>query len=97
VDGFGRPWIERDEQGTCQQYYSIRVRSIAAYRLGYARPRMGSIGSETMRKWGCSPTPGSFDADGMSYSALIKAHGSSYCFYSGKDFGKDGVAVAKLV
>jgi predicted GH43/DUF377 family glycosyl hydrolase len=95
--GFGRPWIERDEEGTYHLYYSIRVRSLAAYRLGYATSKDGLDWVRKDAEMGLSPTPGSFDAHGMSYSALIDVHGSTYCFYNGNDFGKDGFAVAKLV
>jgi hypothetical protein len=95
--GFGRPWIERDEEGTYHLYYSIRVRSVAAYRLGYATSKDGLDWVRNDAAMGLLPTPDSFDANGMSYSALIKAHGSTYCFYNGNDFGKDGVAVARLV
>lgn len=95
--GFGRPWIRLDEQGTYHLYYSIRVCSLAAYRLGYASSRDGLNWLREDAEMGLSPTPGSFDANGMSYSAVIEAHGSTYCFYNGDDFGKEGFALAKLV
>lgn len=94
--GFGRPWIEVDAQGTWHLFYSIRVCSLAAYRLGYATSRDGLDWTRRDAELGLEPTPGSFDADGMSYSAIIRAHGTTYCFYNGSDFGREGFAAARL-
>ncbi|PMS37504.1 hypothetical protein B0G57_110166 [Trinickia symbiotica] len=95
--GFGRPWIEIDEHGTYHLYYSIRVCSLAAYRLGYATSEDGLNWVRKDAEMGLEPTPGSFDSNGLSYSAIIEAHGSTYCFYNGNDFGREGFAVSKLI
>lgn len=95
--GFGRPWIEIDARGTWHMFYSIRVRSLAAYRLGYATSRNGLEWTRRDSELGLEPTPASFDSDGMSYSAIIHAHGQTYCFYNGNGFGREGFAVARLL
>jgi hypothetical protein len=31
------------------------------------------------------------------YAAAITAHGKTWCFYNGNDFGRDGFALAELI
>jgi hypothetical protein len=94
--GFGRPWIVKNDRGY-ELYYSIRRRSVGAYRLGYARSNDGAHWHRLDKEMGLEPTPGSFDANAMSYSAVIDVDGRTYCFYNGDSFGRAGFAVAELI
>jgi hypothetical protein len=94
--GFGRPWIIRNEE--CYRlFYSIRRRSFGAYRLGYAESADGQHWDREDDMLGLEPTPGTFDAQAMSYAAPITINGKTFCFYNGNDFGADGFAVAELI
>lgn len=95
--GFGRPWIRVLPNGKHQLFYSVRRRSVRAYRLGYAESDDGIHWTRLDGRMGLDVGPvGSFDADAIMYSAVIEAHGRTYCFYNGNHFGKDGFAVARL-
>ncbi|PVX82302.1 hypothetical protein [Paraburkholderia unamae] len=94
--GFGRPWITKSANGKYQLYYSIRRRSLRAYRLGYAESDDGIHWLRKDDEMGLDVTPGSFDSDAIMYSAVINVHGQTYCFYNGNEFGRDGFAVARL-
>ncbi|CAN7434857.1 hypothetical protein LJR267_002899 [Paraburkholderia hospita] len=95
--GFGRPWVVRHADGLHELFYSIRRRSVGAYRLGYARSSDGLHWERNDSSLGLDVTPGSFDSEAIEYSAVIEAHGRTYCFYNGNAFGRDGFAVAELV
>lgn len=95
--GFGRPWVVKKENSSYQMYYSIRKRSVAAYRLGYAESVDGINWHRKDHLLGLDVTPGSFDSDAIMYAAVISCNDRTYCFYNGNDFGKDGFAVAELI
>lgn len=95
--GFGRPWILRDTTGRYRMFYSIRKRSAAAYRLGYAESDDGLHWQRLDDRMGLEPTPGAFDSDAMMYSAVVTAAGRTWCFYNGNNFGATGVGVAELL
>lgn len=94
--GFGRPWVVKRGPSDYQLFYSIRKRSVAAYRLGYAESSDGITWTRKDELMGLDITPGAFDSDAIMYSAVISAHGKTYCFYNGNNFGEDGFAVAVL-
>ncbi|HZY20072.1 MAG TPA: hypothetical protein VFE82_16495 [Ramlibacter sp.] len=95
--GFGRPWILRDAAGGYRMFYSIRKRSAAAYRLGYAESADGLDWKRIDEQMGLEPSPGEFDSDAIMYSAVIEAAGRTWCFYNGNNFGATGVGVAELL
>ena len=95
--GFGRPWIVPRDANTYQLFYSIRKRSLRAYRLGYAESKDGLHWIRKDDEMGLDVSPGSFDSDAIMYSAVITVGEKTYCFYNGNDFGRDGFAVAELV
>ncbi|MEI8396597.1 MAG: hypothetical protein WCF85_17835 [Rhodospirillaceae bacterium] len=95
--GFGRPWVIKDDDGRYRLFYSIRRRSLRAYRLGYAESDNGIDWVRKDAELGLDVSPGSFDSDAIMYSAVIAAKGRTYCFYNGNGFGKGGFAVAELV
>lgn len=93
--GFGRPWVIQRGTHDYELFYSIRRKSLAAYRLGYATSRNGIEWVRKDSEMGLDVTPGGFDGNAISYSAVIEAHGRTFCFYNGDDFGKAGFAVAE--
>jgi hypothetical protein len=95
--GFGRPWVVKRGENDYRLYYSIRRKSVAAYRLGYAESRDGLTWTRKDDEMGLDVSPGSFDGRAIMYSAVIELNGRTYCFYNGDDFGKAGFAVAELV
>ncbi len=95
--GFGRPWVRRLAENQYQLFYSIRRRSLRAYRMGYAESANGLDWIRKDDEMGLDVSPGSFDSDAIMYAAVISAHGKTYCFYNGNNFGEDGFALAELV
>jgi hypothetical protein len=95
--GFGRPWVVKRGESDYQLFYSIRRRSLSAYRLGYAESNDGIHWRRMDAEMGLDVSPGSFDSHAIMYSAVISVGSRTYCFYNGNEFGKDGFAVAELV
>jgi predicted GH43/DUF377 family glycosyl hydrolase len=95
--GFGRPWVVKRGTQDYQLFYSIRRRSLAAYRLGYAESKDGVHWVRKDQEMGLDVSPGGFDSDAIMYSAVVTAGRKTYCFYNGNDFGKDGFGVAELI
>jgi hypothetical protein len=94
--GFGRPWVVRRGQADYQLFYSVRRRSLRAYRLGYAESVDGIEWRRRDDQMGLDTTPGAFDGTAIMYSAVIDAGGRTYCFYNGDGFGERGFGVAVL-
>lgn len=95
--GFGRPWVTKQGDGSYSLFYSVRRRSLRAYRMGYATSADGRQWDRKDGELGLDVTPGSFDSEGIMYAAAISVHGKTWCFYNGNGFGKEGFAVAELV
>ncbi len=95
--GFGRPWVVRRGERDYQLFYSVRRRSLKAYRLGYAESADGLNWIRKDEEVGLDVTAGSFDSDAIMYSSVITVKGRTYCFYNGNEFGKEGFALAELV
>jgi hypothetical protein len=93
--GFGRPYVVRDVAGY-RMYLSVRRRSVAAYRLGYAVSADGINWTRRDRELGLDVSPVGWDSQAIMYSAVIEAGGRTYAFYNGNDFGRDGFGVAVL-
>ncbi|MGI8559974.1 MAG: hypothetical protein ACR2J7_00725 [Luteimonas sp.] len=92
--GFGRPWILPLPGGGYEMYYSVRRKSLRAYRMGYA---VSADGLSWLRKddeMGLDVTPDTFDSDAIMYAAPIRIAEAIYCYYNGNDFGREGFAVA---
>lgn len=95
--GFGRPWIIKRGINDYQMFYSIRRRSLEAYRLGYAESTDGINWIRKDSDLGLDVTKGSFDSDAIMYAAVISIGDKTYCFYNGNNFGEYGFAVAELI
>lgn len=94
--GFGRPWVQQAPDGHSRLFYSIRKRSVAGYRLGYAESIDGMQWDRKDDQLGLDISPGSFDGNAIMYSAVLESGGKTYCFYNGNDFGRQGFGVAVL-
>lgn len=94
--GFGRPCVIPKRGGGYQMFYSVRRRSLGAYRLGYAESEDGRFWKRMDEQLNLDVTPGSFDSDAIMYAAPIAINGKLYVFYNGNGFGRDGFAVAVL-
>ena len=94
--GFGRPWVIKRGPSDYQLFYSIRRRSFAAYRLGYAESEDGIHWNRKDDEMGLDISPGDFDSDAIMYSAVIPVGKHTYCFYNGNEFGAMGFGVAVL-
>jgi hypothetical protein len=95
--GFGRPWLIKRSPNHYQLFYSIRRRSLSAYRLGYAESTDGINWLRKDSEMGLDVAQGEFDSDAIMYSAVITVGDKTYCFYNGNNFGEKGFAVAELV
>jgi hypothetical protein len=95
--GFGRPWIVTRDDGTYQMFYSIRRRSFAAYRLGYAESGDGIEWLRRDDEMALDVSPTGPDSEAIMYSAVLSAGSKTYCFYNGNNFGEHGFCVAELV
>jgi hypothetical protein len=93
--GFGRPYVMRDAAGY-RMYLSVRRRSVAAYRLGYAISTDGLDWTRRDDELGLDVSPSGWDSQAIMYSAVIEAGGRTYAFYNGNDFGREGFGVAVL-
>ncbi len=94
--GFGRPCVIRKPNGDYRMFYSVRRKSLGAYRMGYAESRDGRNWTRMDDKLGLDVTPGSFDSEAIMYAAPLEVDGVLHVFYNGNDFGRDGFAVARL-
>lgn len=93
--GFGRPYIIR-ENGLYKLFYSIRRRSLRAYRLGYAESADGINWRRLDEELGLDVSVAGWDSEAIMYSAVITHRGNTYMFYNGNNFGETGFGVAVL-
>lgn len=93
--GFGRPWVVRGPEGY-QLFFSVRRRSLAQYRLGYAESPDGLTWTRRDERLNLDVSPGSWDGEAIMYSAVVAAGGRTWLFYNGNNFGESGMGVAEL-
>ncbi len=91
--GFGRPWIAR-EKDCWHLYYSVRRKSLGAYRMGYAV-------SEDCVGWrrhdaelGLDVSDEGWDSQSVCYAAVLNSGGQTWMFYNGNNFGETGFGIA---
>jgi hypothetical protein len=94
--GFGRPWVVKRGAEDYQLFYSIRRRSLAAYRLGYAESKDGIHWTRMDGEMGLDVSPNGFDSTAIMYSSVLKVQNRTFCFYNGDNFGERGFGVAEL-
>jgi predicted GH43/DUF377 family glycosyl hydrolase len=93
--GFGRPFVIRSRKGY-RLFYSIRKRSLGAYRLGYAESHNGLDWVRKDNELGLGVSHEGWDSEAIMYSAVIDVGGRTYLFYNGNNFGEAGFGVAIL-
>jgi len=93
--GFGRPFVVKDN-GLYRLFYSIRRRSLAAYRLGYAESTDGINWQRRDHELGLDVSKEGWDSEAIMYSAVITIRDRTYMFYNGNNFGETGFGVALL-
>lgn len=93
--GFGRPYVIR-ENGLYKLFYSIRRRSLNAYRLGYAESADGINWRRRDDQLGLDVSTEGWDSEAIMYSAVITHKDKTYMFYNGNNFGETGFGVAVL-
>jgi hypothetical protein len=94
--GFGRPYLIPKEGGGYRMFFSVRRRSLGAYRLGYAESEDGRNWRRMDSHLNLDVTAGSFDSEAIMYAAPVQIGNKLYLFYNGNDFGRDGFALAEL-
>lgn len=95
--GFGRPW-RIDIGGVEYLFYSIRRRSLSAYRVGVALKDGTGAWIRQDDEVGINVgESGRSDSDAIMYMAPIEVDGEIWCYYNGNDFGRDGIMLAKMV
>jgi hypothetical protein len=95
--GFGRPWLVQREASSYDLFYSVRRRSFAAYRMGFAQSSDGMHWARQDDDMGIDVSDAPYETEAVMYAAVIAVDGKEYCFYNGNGFGRDGFAVAELV
>jgi len=93
--GFGRPYVIKDKD-KYRMFYSVRRRSFAAYRMGYAESLDGIHWVRQDHELGLDVSASGWDSNAIMYAAVIVAGGKTYLFYNGNDFGKNGFGYAVL-
>lgn len=94
--GFGRPYVIAKPGGGWRLFYSVRRKSLGAYRMGYAESEDGLHWQRMDEYLNLDVTPGGFDSDAIMYAAPIEIDGNLYVFYNGNQFGRAGFAAAML-
>lgn len=92
--GFGRPWVLARQDGGYAIYYSVRRRSLSAYRMGYAESPDGLDWTRKDESLGLEAGPDAFDAEAIMYAAPVVVRDRTWCYYNGNGFGRDGFALA---
>ena len=94
--GFGRPSVIPKKNGGYRMLYSVRRRSLGAYRLGYAESSDGKNWKRMDQHLNLDVSSGSFDSEAIMYAAPIEVDNKLFVFYNGNGFGSLGFAVAVL-
>ena len=94
--GFGRPWVVPRRDGGFTMFYSVRRKSLGAYRMGCATSADGLSWRRHDDDMGLDVGSAGFDSHAIMYAAVIEHGGQTYCYYNGNEFGRDGFAVAVL-
>ena len=94
--GFGRHCVIKYPQSGYRMFYSVRRKSLGAYRLGYAESSNRTNWKRMDHTLNLDVTPDSFDSQAIMYAAPIFINDKLYVFYNGNNFGRDGFAVAVL-
>lgn len=88
----GRPWVVRSNGGY-EMYFGAGTERLP-YRLAYARSRDGVVWERDDEALGLERSSTGWDSEMIAYPAVVEAGGSTYLFYNGNDYGRDGFGYA---
>jgi predicted GH43/DUF377 family glycosyl hydrolase len=90
---FGRPWVMQSGS-TWELFYSVRRKSLRAYRMGYAVSQDGRDWDRRDAEFGLEPSANGWDSESACYGAPLRINGRTWLFYNGNNFGETGLALA---
>jgi predicted GH43/DUF377 family glycosyl hydrolase len=88
----GRPWVVPSGDGY-EMYFGASTERMH-YRLAYATSPDGIVWERDDAALGLAPSAEGWDSEMMAYPAVVSVAGSTYLFYNGNDFGRDGFGYA---
>ena len=88
-----RPCVIK-ENGIYKMWYSYKG---ADYRIGYAESKDGLRWKRLDEKVGIDVSPDGFDSVMQVYGFIISHKGKKHMFYSGNEYGKEGIGYATWV
>lgn len=94
--GFGRPYVIDGDHGAMKMFYSIRKKSLARYRMGYAESIDGRQWVRKDAELGLDVSPEGWDSESVEYAAVFSSRGNTWMLYNGNDFGATGFGLAIL-
>lgn len=90
----GRPYVLRDP-GVYRMFYAVGTKS-KGYRLGYAESPDGLSWNRKDGEVGIDVSEHGWDSQMISYPAVVRYGNTTYLFYNGNDYGRDGFGYAVL-
>ncbi|MGH7934175.1 MAG: hypothetical protein ACREQN_13580 [Candidatus Binataceae bacterium] len=91
--GFGRPWVMRSG-ATWELFYSVRRKSLRAYRMGHAVSEDLKLWHRGDAEFGLEPSADGWDSEAVCYGAPLTINGRTWLFYNGNNFGETGFGIA---
>jgi predicted GH43/DUF377 family glycosyl hydrolase len=91
--GFGRPSVMRNGAGW-ELFYSVRRKSLHAYRMGYAVSKDGRAWHRRDAELALEPSAEDWESRALSYGTPLTDHDRTWLFYNGNNFGETGFGVA---
>ncbi len=91
--GFGRPWVLHTDTAW-ELFYSVRRKSLGAYRMGYAVSPDGMTWQRRDSEFGLDTSFDGWDSQAVCYAAPVTVGGRTWLFYNGNNFGESGFGVA---
>ncbi len=93
--GLGRPYVVKEGE-LYKLFYSIRRRSLGAYRVGYAESLDGINWKRQDNELGVDVSTSGWDSESICYCAPLRVREKLYLFYNGNNFGETGFGWALL-
>ncbi|MDZ7651415.1 MAG: hypothetical protein U5L03_02000 [Burkholderiaceae bacterium] len=93
--GLGRPWVF-DHAGQRWMLLSVRDTAAATYRLGCAAQGDDGAWSRCDDIASISPFGPLTTTIDVMYASVLVVSGTTVMFYNGRDFGADGIGIARL-
>lgn len=91
----GRPYVIRRDGGGYLMFYGTGTEK-HGYRLAYAESEDGLRWVRRDEDMGIDVSPSGWDSEMVAYPGVISAHGRTFLFYNGNDYGRTGFGYAEL-